>query len=271
MRKFSYICRRFKLYINTIMKYKEIIYIVNDLCKQFSDDTTLNEDHILFLLKKYRGALLQQYLKVKTQIPLSNYQTIFLTPIAINNASTLYEGAQYNSEEIVPHLLSIGNPSVYCTGYFSNENKYADSNPRLIGQLNLISRERMRYVGHNNAMKNQVYCAIGADNKLYIKVHDSQLDNLTTFEGSLQMTAVFEDCVAAHALDNTTTSLLEKEFPIESRLVPDLIAAVVKDILGAAYRPKDGSNDASDDLAQLAYFLAKNVKSDLAKQLDGTA
>jgi hypothetical protein len=39
--------------------------------------------------------------------------------------------------------------------------------------------------------------------------------------------------------------------------------------LGGAYRPKDGSNDANDDLASLAYFISKNVKSALAKQLDG--
>jgi hypothetical protein len=55
------------------MTYREIIYMVNDLCKQLSDDTMLNEDHILFLLNKYRGTLLYQYTKQKMLVPHENY------------------------------------------------------------------------------------------------------------------------------------------------------------------------------------------------------
>ena len=57
--------------------YKELIYIVSDLAKQQSDDTTLTERHIAFLLNKYRSYLLKQkYLNKTQEIPLSNYQTI---------------------------------------------------------------------------------------------------------------------------------------------------------------------------------------------------
>jgi hypothetical protein len=128
----------------------------------------------------------------------------------------------------------------------------------------------MRYVGHG-PIQNQVYCSVGDAGNLYIKVHDSQINNLPQItNGIVYMTAIFEDVVLASELDGKDTDLLDKEFPLESRLVPDLIQATVKDILGASYRPKDDINDANDDLARLAYFLSKNVKSDLAKQLDGT-
>jgi hypothetical protein len=128
----------------------------------------------------------------------------------------------------------------------------------------------MRYVGHGS-IQNQVYCSVGDTGNLYIKVHDSQINNLPQItNGIVYMTAIFEDVVLASELDGKDTDLLDKEFPLESRLVPDLIQATVKDILGASYRPKDDINDANDDLARLAYFLSKNVKSDLAKQLDGT-
>ena len=60
------------------MKYKEIIYIVNDLCKQFSDDSTITEDHILFLLKKYRSLILQQYLDANKELTDANYQILCL-------------------------------------------------------------------------------------------------------------------------------------------------------------------------------------------------
>ena len=51
--------------------------MVSDLAKQQSDDTTLTERHIAFLLNKYRSYLLKQkYLNKAQEIPLSNYQTI---------------------------------------------------------------------------------------------------------------------------------------------------------------------------------------------------
>ena len=42
---------------------------------------------------------------------------------------------------------------------------------------------------------------------------------------------------------------------------------VIKELLGASYRPEDSENNASDDLANLASFIQRNVKSSLAKQL----
>ena len=42
------------------MKVKELIYIVLDLVKIVSDDSTLTEEHVLFLLKKYRSFLIKK-------------------------------------------------------------------------------------------------------------------------------------------------------------------------------------------------------------------
>ena len=60
------------------MKYSEIIYIINDLCKQFSDDTSITEDHILFLLSKYRSQALYQLSIQKKKLSNANYQIICL-------------------------------------------------------------------------------------------------------------------------------------------------------------------------------------------------
>lgn len=240
------------------MKYKEIVYIINDLCKQFSDDSTLTEDHIMFLLNKYRGALLQQYLNIKKVLPESNYQTICLDLEPIDGIPCI-EGAKLKSFKKIPDMIPIGNPSLYSFDYFASI-------------ITLVSKERMRFVGYNKALGNQIYGAIGPDKHLYLKSCNPQLMYLT----KAMLTAVFEDVQAASELaceDSTenTCDIMEQEFPIEASLLPQLIQQVLKDILGAAYRPQDSSNNAQDDLANLAYFLAKNVKSDLAKQMDGTA
>jgi hypothetical protein len=88
------------------------------------------------------------------------------------------------------------------------------------------------------------------------------------------MNAVFEDLEEAADLlcDNSGASqscdVMDMEFPIREYLVPSLIELVVKDITGASYKPKDTSNNASDDLSDLATFLRKNVKSSLQKAIE---
>ena len=54
-----YLCTREFLFY-TDMTYREIIYMCLDALKITSDDAIFNEDHILFLVNKYRNLLLQQ-------------------------------------------------------------------------------------------------------------------------------------------------------------------------------------------------------------------
>jgi hypothetical protein len=61
------------------MKIEEIVYYCLDAIKAFSDDSYVNEDHILFLLGKYRNKLLALTYKNSLHVPDSNYQTINLT------------------------------------------------------------------------------------------------------------------------------------------------------------------------------------------------
>jgi hypothetical protein len=90
----------------------------------------------------------------------------------------------------------------------------------------------------------------------------------------LRVNAIFEDIDEAsellcdsegEAIENC--DFLEGEFPIREYLVPTLIELVVKEIIGAAYRPKDSINNAMDDLSDLASFVRQNMKSSLQKQL----
>ena len=61
------------------MTYREIIYMCLDALKITSDDAIFNEDHILFLVNKYRNLLLQQkYSDIRNTVLESNYQTLCL-------------------------------------------------------------------------------------------------------------------------------------------------------------------------------------------------
>ena len=56
--------------------------------------------------------------------------------------------------------------------------------------------------------------------------------------------------------------------PIEEDLIPVLTETVVKDLLGALYRPADEQNNMSDDLANIYSFIKRNIKSGLQKQIE---
>ena len=241
--------------------YKELTYMVLDELKLYSDDASYTEEHVMFLLDKYRAFLLKQrYSDVKKQIPESNYQTICLDLIEVPAISgEPCEGGSYlRSKKKIPFLMKIGNPKVYPVDYYQ-------------GEITYVSRERMRYVGYNKYLKNIIYASIGPDNYLYFKSFNPQYLYLE----KARMTGIFEDPQAASELQcpnengDTVCDVLDREFPIESALVPPMIELVVKELLGAEYRPKDEDNDANDALASLATFLRKNVKSNLQKQIEG--
>ena len=224
--------------------YKELVYMCLDELKLYSDDALYTEEHIMFLLGKYRTFLIKQrYSDVKKQIPESNYQTICLDLIEVPAISgEPCEGGSYlRSKEKIPFLMKIGNPRVYPIDYYQ-------------GEITYVSRDRMRYVGYNKYLQNIIYASLGPDNYLYFKSFNPQFLYLE----KVRMTGIFEDPKAASELQcpdesgNTVCDVLDREFPIEAALVPPLIELVVKELLGTEYRPDDKTNDAKDELSEAA-------------------
>ena len=223
--------------------YKELTYMVLDELKLYSDDALYTEEHIMFLLGKYRTFLIKQrYSDVKKQIPESNYQTICLDLIEVPAISgEPCEGGSYlRSKEKIPFLMKIGNPRVYPIDYYQ-------------GEITYVSRDRMRYVGYNKYLQNIIYASLGPDNYLYFKSFNPQFLYLE----KIRMTGIFEDTLAASELQcpdesgNTVCDVLDREFPIENALIPPLIQLVVEELTKAEYKPEDKENNSDDDLSEV--------------------
>ena len=224
--------------------YKELIYMCLDELKLYSDDALYTEEHIMFLLGKYRTFLIKQrYSDVKKQIPESNYQTICLDLIEVPAISgEPCEGGSYlRSKEKIPFLMKIGNPRVYPIDYYQ-------------GEITYVSRDRMRYVGYNKYLQNIIYASLGPDNYLYFKSFNPQFLYLE----KVRMTGIFEDTLAASELQcpdesgNTVCDVLDREFPTENALIPPLIQLVVEELTKAEYKPEDKENNSDDDLSEVA-------------------
>lgn len=240
--------------------WKEMIYMTLDEIKgSSSDDLYITEEHAKFLLSKYRSMLLKQtYKDIKKEIPESNYQTLCLDleeVDAINGVPC--EGGKYlKTTKKIPSTLDIASPQVYLSNYY-----YTD--------VIFISKERMKYVGHNRWLQNIVYASLGPDNYLYIKSENPQFIYLK----ELKLTGIFESPEDAAELDCDKTKgdicdPWDLKYPLEEALIPQVIQLVAKELLGVVYKPADTTNNNSDDLSTLATFIKNNVKSDLQKKLE---
>lgn len=239
--------------------YRKLVYSVLDELKASSDDNYFTEEHVIFLLGKYRGLILkQQYKDVKKEIPESNFQTLCLDLIQVPAiAGEPCEGGTYlRSKERIPFLMNIATPKVYTEDYYE-------------GEISYVSRERMRYVGFNRWLPNIIYASIGPDNYLYFKSFNPQYLYLE----KVRLTGIFEEPekVAEQecSKEENYCDILDMPFHLEEPLIPQVVQLVVKELSGSIYKPEDSTNNASDDLSSIANFLRHNVKSNLQKQIEG--
>lgn len=231
------------------MLVKEIVYMCLDLAKaETSDDSFWTEEHVIFLLKKYRSFLIkkeQEKEKSTTDIASEfEYQQICLDleKTAAIDGEPCTGGYYLRTTKKIPKILDGNQPRVYPIDFYQGIN------------ITYIPRDRMRYVGTNKFLTNIIYVSLGPDLHLYLTSNNPQFLYLK----KLRMSAVFEDFddVSEYLCDDddssATCDVLEETFPIREYLVPTLIELVVKELVGAVYKPVDEKNNASDDLPKVA-------------------
>lgn len=228
--------------------YRELVYLVLDELKLTSDDALFNEEHVMFLLGKYRGLLLkQQYKDIKKEIPESNYQTLCLDLIQVPAITgEPCEGGTYlRSKEKIPFLMPVATPRVYPEDYYQ-------------GDITYVSRERMKYVGYNRWLPNIIYASIGPDNYLYFKSFNPQYLYLE----KARLTGIFEEPEKAAELecnrDESTCDPMDMKFPLEEALIPQVVELVVKELSRPEYLPEDKQNNADDGLSEVTSQSKKN-------------
>lgn len=220
--------------------YREAIYMILDLFKDKSDDSNFNEDHILYLLDKYRAYVLKGKYDSARTIDLSetNYQSV---PLTLENYTPVTGtgdfGRYLRSKEKLPIPLNEIPVRVYAADYFQ-------------GEIYLVPRNRFKYVGRNEYLKNIIYCSIGDDGKLYLKSCNPQVYYLE----QLNVRGIFESASEASKLASIDAQcdILDMSFPLQEDLFALVMDYIVKELSSSNYRPEDIVNNAKDDMSGLA-------------------
>ena len=228
------------------MKVKEIVYMILDELKMASDDSFFNEDHIIFLCKKYRSLLIkkeQDKNKIIGDISSDfEIQEICLDLEEIDAfGGVCWDAPKLRTTKPIPKILDGYKPRVHLEDYY-----YKDA-------LTFVSRDKMKSVGNNPYLKNLIYASIGPDLHLYLTSSNLQFIHLK----KLRISAIFEDfdLAAEYLCDRTegeSCDILEADFPLRDYLVPPLVELVVRELSGLKYQPRDEKNNANDDLSHQA-------------------
>lgn len=222
--------------------YRELVYLVLDELKGDSDDFIFNENHILFLLSKYRTFLLKQrYSDIKKEIPEINYQKIQI-PIIQNQNVVLNNNLSYSdSTTPIPTIMTIGNTKV-----IPPEEYYTFS------ETSFITKDRLRYVGYNKYCKSIIYSCI-LDNKYLRCAYHPSNEHIINDYSYMNVVAIFQDCfeVDTKYIATDEGDIMDCIFPMEVNLTPDLVGLVVKELTQVEYKPDDNINNGSDDLSKV--------------------
>lgn len=228
------------------MLVSELVYSILDLIKNKSDDSYINEDHVLFLCKEYRSFLIKKEQdREKTSSDIASefeYQQVCLDleKVPAVDGSPCTGGYYLRTVQEIPKILEGTEPRLYPVDYYQGTH------------ISYISRDRMRFVGSNPYLQNIIYVSLGPDYHLYVNSSNAQFMYLK----KLRMNAIFEDFDEASkylcdsAGESVACDVLDAEFPIRDYLVPTLIELVTKEILGTKYQYVDTRNNAKDDIPQ---------------------
>ena len=207
--------------------YREAVYLIRDEIKKTNDDSIWENEHLIFLLEKYRAVILKQKYSGNTKkIPSINYQ-----PIKVKVPATTKVGSMK-----LPHVMDIGGnsfSSVILQDGFTNIT------------LTLVSPERYAFVGENCYLSAISYCTV--DYEKYFRITStSNTDRIFTLFGILDKPS---DISEYNALFSNTSAqdILDIELPLEESLLMEVINYVLKDLGATAMFSRDKLNNATDD------------------------
>lgn len=234
--------------------YKELVYMVLDELKAKSDDFYYTEDHIIFLLEKYRAFLLKQkYRTPKSVVLNSNYSYIEIPAPLTLTAHILETSFSCEAIPIAQPKLTV----------IPNRN---DTKKEVI--FNYCTEDRRLFLRQSNYLKNMNYfyflnnkLVLDSGNKFF---KDNNYLNLTAL-----LKIILESPSKVYKSLDANADILDMVFPLEESLISPLLEMVVKDLTSAMFKPEDDINNGKDETGDLNKFMYQNSKSDLQKQIYG--
>ena len=222
------------------MTARQIIYDIREKLKFGSDDIDITDDYLFHLINVKRSLLLKQrFAKTSRNIPEEVKQILCITLEKVDDIEGICDDYSkvLRSVETIPATMEIGGKSALVS---------VRPNQITGHHINIVSIERFPNIGYNKYLKNQIYVALDADNRLYFKTAGD-----ATLLDSVKVTGVFADPEAAHYLscnseDEETCDFYDVTYPVEPYIVSDMVNMVIKELAPSLQLADDKVNNADE-------------------------
>lgn len=209
------------------MTGKQIIYDIREQFRLMTDDVWPQNEYIMYLVNNARGAVMQQrYSDPRNIVPYNEYQIVPLT-IGVDAITT----------EALPAIIkTTGNAAAPIKVFTNGE---------LDIPINVVSLDRLPYVGFNPFTTDQIYCALNSDGTILFNSQNSMYKLIN----SITVRALFEDPEAAYDLanPNSSTDFWDTEYPISTSVLLDVRKIVDQKMAQFLNTSKDTLNDATEE------------------------
>lgn len=224
------------------MTAREIIFDIKEKLKINSDDMDITDEYIYHLINVKRSILIRQRYKEKIKSVPTSIKTELCIPLELADSieGVSCFGTILRSVNKLPKLVEI-------------EGREALMNIRRLDRkhtfFNLISIERLPYVGHNSFIDQSVYVVLDTDYRIYFVSNQLNHKLLET----VRVTIIPEDPEEADMLKcdqsevNTDCEVFDKEYPVETYMVNDIVNMIVNELSRTLNIPEDKDNDADGE------------------------
>jgi hypothetical protein len=208
------------------MTLREIIYDLREQYKLMSDDSWPTDQWFAFIINNARGAVMQQrYSDPRNIVPYNEYQAVTLTV-----------GTDAVTTNALPAIIKT-------TGNASSPVKISTSGPLQV-PINVVSLDRLPYVGFNPFTTDMIYCALSTDGRV---VFNSQNEMYKLIDG-VSVRALFEDPEAAYYAEHPSLNdFYDTEYPISNGILLDVRKIVDQKLTNLLNTTKDTLNDGTDE------------------------
>lgn len=221
---------------------RAIIYDIREKLKLNSDDVDITDEYLYHLINVKRALFIRQRYKEKMKSIPTSLQIELCMPLELVDS---IEGAEcfgtiLRSKSKLPKLVEIEGREA-----LMNVRRY----DRKHTLFNLVSKERIPFIGHNRFIDQCVYVMLDTDYRIYFVSNQLNHKLLET----VRVTIIPEDPSTAEALqcEIATTAedceILDKEYPIETYMIGDIVSLVLKELAPSLQIPEDTKNDADGE------------------------
>lgn len=216
----------------------ELIYNVREILKLDTDDVQITDDYISHLIDIKRVKVLQQRLaKTPWRAPIEFKQELCLeleVTDSVDGMSCM--GNILRTKEVLPNLIRFKG---------SNHGITIRTGDRTHVMIDIVSLDRLPFIGFSQFTQNIVYAAFDYDNRVYL-LGGSDKHKLLK---NIRVGGIYENVEIAGNLEcnvDSTCEIWEREYPLEVSMIDDVVKMVVQDLGRSLQVPEDNANDSRD-------------------------